>query len=314
MIIVFLKVLAIFLMMAAGFLIKKLHWVEENASDYLVPVLMFLLNPCLLLHALAANDLEGGQLTVIWQIFIGSLLFFLVTTALSYVFVKALHYEPADDRGILMVLFCSINTGFMGFPVTAALFGQYYLFLMVMQNVILNVYLFVISPLQMNSGTGEKVNLRQTLRHLLSISNLAVMVGLFLFFAGLKLPPLLDEFTKTVGDATIPLSMILVGMQLAKNRLMEMFKNRKMVLVCLASMFVVPLLTFLAVNWLPLTLDARFIIIFASCFPAAVIPASIAMQMGKNAHLMSEGIAITTLLSVVTVPAAAMFLMGYYGL
>ena len=132
--------------------------------------------------------------------------------------------------------------------------------------------------------------------------------------AQIQLPGPADEFFEMIGDSTIPLSMVMIGYQLAQRNLRGILANRKLVAASLLHMLVVPALTFLAVNWLPIADAAKVILIFAACFPTAVMPATIAAEEGKNAGLLSEGIALTTAMSIVTLPLAAFFLMHWYGI
>lgn len=73
-----------------------------------------------------------------------------------------------------------------------------------------------------------------------------------------------------------------------------------------------PFLTFLAVNWLPLTNPGKLILVFAAAFPCAVVTVAVATKEGRNADLMAEGVALTTLLSMITLPITAILLMHLY--
>ena len=116
----------------------------------------------------------------------------------------------------------------------------------------------------------------------------------------------------TVGNATVPVSMIVVGVQLGTASIRKMLKNYKLMIASLVNVVVVPVLTFLSVNWLPITWKAKVILILAAAFPCAVVLTAMAIRERKNATLMAEGVALTTLLSVVTLPVCVMFLTWYY--
>ena len=183
---------------------------------------------------------------------------------------------------------------------------------MVIQNIILNIYLYFGAILQMNYGHRKKTGLMDVIRPLLNNNTYALLIGLAILITGFQMPSTLFEFFDTIANATIPVSMIVVGIQLAGSDLKKVFKDHKLMIACLANVVLMPILTFLAVNWLPLMNESKLILVFASCFPCAVISTAMAAKEGKNASLVAEGVAVTTLFSMATLPAAAMILMELY--
>ena len=106
--------------------------------------------------------------------------------------------------------------------------------------------------------------------------------------------------------------MIVVGVQLAENDLGRMVKNVRLIITSLANVLLMPALTFLLVNWLPLAAESKLVLVFAAAFPCAVVSVAVASKEGRNAGLMAEGVAMTTLFSMVTLPFIAVFLMTQY--
>ena len=108
--------------------------------------------------------------------------------------------------------------------------------------------------------------------------------------------------------------MLLVGMQLGDSNPLGMLKHGRMVAISVVKMLLLPVLTFLAINWLPLAVNVKVCLIFAAVFPAAVAAVPVTAMEGKNTLASAETVAFTTLLSVVTVPLFAAILMGYYNI
>lgn len=313
MLTIFSKVLVIFAMMAVGFIANK-RWILPKGADG--PINAYVLNiacPCLIIVSMTETGFSEETMTESVHVLVGTLIYFAVTIGLAYLFTRAMHYEPREDWGVMTILISCMNTGFMGFPITKAIFGDYFLFLMVIENILLNVYLFIGTPLLLHIGEPANRQRRSRVRFLLNSNTLATLLAIILMVLQVRLPGPVNEFMTILGDSTIPLSMVMIGYQLAQRSIRHVFVNHKLVAGCMVRMLVIPVLTFLAVNWLPLTNSVKVILIFAACFPSAVIPATIAAEEGKNAGLMSEGIALTTALSVITLPLAAFFLMHWYG-
>ena len=108
--------------------------------------------------------------------------------------------------------------------------------------------------------------------------------------------------------------MIVVGLQLSGSDPLQIIRNRGLVLCSLVNVILVPALTFLAVNWLPVSVPVKVVLVMTACFPTAVVPVTLASEEGANARLMAEGVSLTTLMSLITIPVIATFLIHFYGL
>ena len=108
------------------------------------------------------------------------------------------------------------NAGFMGLPIASAVFGELVFYYLVIQNIANNLYLFVMSLAQLHHRESEKSSksLSEKLKPLVNPTSVATIVSLIMLFAGIHLPEYAMDIVSTLGDITIPLSMILVGVQL----------------------------------------------------------------------------------------------------
>ena len=134
-----------------------------------------------------------------------------------------------------------------------------------------------------------------------------------MLLAGVQPPDPVNEVVLSLSDATIPISMIIVGIQLAGSNFREMLKDRQVMIINILSMIIIPVLTFLVVDQFDvLETDVKLLLIFASVFPTAVAPAAIAEQRGINPGKLAEIVSVTTATSLIVIPLMAAFLMNYY--
>lgn len=311
MLTVFLKIAAIFAMTAIGFIASKTGVLPAESKKYLSNLLLFITSPCMIMGSMTSQTLDAHTFELMIQIVAGSFVFFIAAMGISFLIVKLMRCDR-DDAGVLMVIITAVNTGFMGFPVTKAIFGNTYFFLMVIQNIVLNIYLYSMMVYQMNYGFRKKEGIRGMLMPMMNMCTYALIAGLVLMLLKVQLPDILADFINTIGDATIPVSMIVVGVQLSESSIRKMLTNKRLITASLCNVILIPVLTFLAVNWLPLAPESKLILIFAAAFPCAVVSTAIALKENRNAALMAEGVAMTTLLSMGTLPVAAILLMQLY--
>ena len=334
MTLVFSKVLSIFLIIGVGFLANRRGILPESSNQFLVDLLILITSPCMILTSIAGKELTADTLLLTVQAFACAVLYFLLLSLAGYtLFGKILRFSPHDDIPVYVMIFVSMNCGFMGFPLTLSLFGDDILYIMVIINIAHTFYLYPFGELQLKLYCGnssdsddrsEGSERSQRSRHLRSLRNaasaaanpctLAAVAGLILLIAGIHLPEFLFSGMEMIGDATVPLSMLLVGMKLGNSNFRRLFQNRRLLLTAGLRMFVLPVIMFLIVNPLPLATDLKVALIFASCFASGVGIVPVISMEHKNALLASEGVALTTLFSMVVIPISSMFLMSHYGL
>ncbi len=312
MLTVFIKVMVIFAMIGAGFIANRTGILPKESSKYLSALLVKVTTPCLAISSIASQELDRGVWRMSAEVVIGSVIYFFAAAIVSYLIVRAIRYEPAEDRGVLSVMMTSANTGFMGFPVTKAIFGSRIFFLFILQNIILNIYIYSGAIVQIDRGAGSRLSVRKILKATANPFMAAALFAVIVMISGIRLPdPVMDFFT-IMGDSTIPLSMIVVGLQLGTSDLKAAAKDLKLTFCCLCNVILMPLLTLAAVWFLPLTDPAKLTLVFAAAFPSAVLVVAISEMEHKNSALMSQGVAITTLMSMVTLPVWAVILMELF--
>lgn len=315
MIVIIEKIISIFLITAVGFVANRKGILPDQSNRYLVDMLMMITTPCMVLASITSTELTDDTFVLTLQMILCAVIWFAVSAFLSWLFcIKIMKIGSDSDAGVYMAGMTTINNGFMGFPITMALFGDDVLFFMVLFQMMLTIYLYSGCIIQVNYGSRGRIDLRSVGRHLTNPCTLSAFLGIVMLLAGLHLPDVIFETVDTIGSATVPISMLVVGIQLGSSRVSEVIRDRSLVITSVVKMVVWPVLTFLAVNWLPLAVNMKVALVFGAAFPTAVAVVAITSMENRNAVLAAEIIAFTTLLSIVTLPASALLLMGYYGL
>ena len=110
-----------------------------------------------------------------------------------------------------------------------------------------------------------------------------------------------------VADMNTPLGMIIAGAALAEAHPLLVLKHRQVYLVSAVKLLIMPLLTLLIM--LPFHPDAAvfYTVIVAAASPAATMGTMMAMRYNRNYHYASELFVLTTLLSLLSIPAVVAF-------
>ena len=278
---------------------------EIKANKYLSPLLMKITTPCLILANIATREVEEGMWGDIFKALGCFALYFVVFCFLGWVLcAKIMKLKGHEDCGVYMMLFASINNGFIGLPITLAIFGEDALFYMAFFQIVLVLYLFGPGIPQIHYGE-KKTGSTSMLKAILSPVIIAALLGVLLLALGIEMPEMIHKSIETIGSATTPLSMIVIGIQLGTSDFKRIVKNKNLMIESIVKMIFTPLITILLVNWLPISNTIKLVAVFGAAFPSAVAVTPIAQTEGKNTLLSAEGVALTTLMSLVTIPVTA---------
>lgn len=310
------KIVSIFLIIGLGYFCCKKNILHESGIGFLTSILVKITLPCLLLSSIANQTFTEDTVSTTITLGLITIPYYFVAPSFCILICRyVLKMKDNDKIGIFAYSFATPNTGFMGFPISLALFGDKVLYYFVIENMLLQFYLYGFGMLFLKQGNAsDKIDIKEALKSMKNIALIASVIGLVLFFLQIKLPSFLGNMIETIGDATTPLSMILVGMQLHKSKLAEIIKDKSLLYISLARMIGLPMIIFLAVNWLPVSFEIKLSFIFSFSFPIAVVAAPIVYKEGKDGSVAAEFIAVTTLLSIITLPLIAALLSYHYGI
>lgn len=303
------KISTIFIMIAAGFIAAKLKILPLESNKYMISLLLNLATPCMLITSISERQLTAELYEMSFTTIIGSFLFFGGALAVAYMIAKAFHM-PSEDMGIYISIMNLINSGFMGFPVAQATFGDDVLYLMALCNMVLCVWSFTVGFFQITIGVRKFSldTIKKNGKSMLNPCAISSIIGVIMLFTKVHLPSLLFIPMETLGEISIPLSMLVVGIQLSNSHFYEIIVKRDLFISAFAKEVIMPFLTFAAVFFLPLNHMVKITLVLSAVMPTAVALVSVASLEDRNATLASEGVALTTLFSVIAIPVTIFIL------
>lgn len=282
-----------------------------ESTRYLSLLLVNIASPCLVLYSMSQEELTDAAVASVVQVAALMLLAMAAATILS-VFTVRIMNVPMEDRGVYRTLLVLTNNGFMGYPLALAVFGEKGLFLMIIANAVFILYTYSVGIVLLISGK-EKLGFITSLKSMVSIPSVTSVIGLLIFILGIRLPSLLAGFLESVGGITIPLSMIIIGIQLAESKPSEVLQNRQMFRILILKLILFPALLFGILVWLPFMPFVLCIVIFAMAMPSAAIIPVLSEIYGVNARLAAQAVFVTTMFSLITIPVCAILLNLYLG-
>ncbi len=289
------QMLVLFLLLAVGFLCGKLKIIDAPTNKRLSSLVTNVTQTALILSSVLAvkNRLSGGDLALLMLV---SCCMYALLGLMALWVPKALR-TPKKDLGTYRFMLMFGNTGFMGFPVIASVFGQEAVFYASLFNIPFNILVYSIGILMLGGGEGKF-----SLRRILNPPLISSVLALVIYLLDLPIPTVIAQAAETLGDSTIPFAMLIIGVSLSQIPLKSVFSEWRLYPTVLVKLILSPLLLRLLLGLFvtnPLILGVAFVI---CAMPVATNATLLTTMYGGNQSLASSGVFISTALSVATIP------------
>ncbi len=315
MLLIFSKVLVVFIYIGVGFIANRLKVLPEESVKHFISLVMGITVPCLMISSITGQEINGSMYrNTILVLALGAVIYIVTAVLTTFISDRVFPDKEQQDRNVLASAMTGCNSGFMGLPIASAVFGKLVFYYLAIQTIVNNTYLFVVSLSQLHHREGKRSSksLREKLSPLVNPTSIATVVAAIMLFAGLHLPEYVMSIVEPLGDATIPLSMILVGVQLGGTDFGSLLSDKDLLITSAVKLILMPAIALLILTPFPVDPVVKLTSLLAVCFPSAVIGVAVAAQEGKNSQLMAEAVAVSTLLSVITLPLWIMLISRLY--
>ena len=149
--------------------------------------------------------------------------------------------------------------------------------------------------------TGQKH--KHPLLAIFNIGTIMAILSLFVFWFEITFPLIISNTIEYVGNATVFMSMTLLGVSIARSDFLKSFKNIRIWLYIVIRMIIVPVLFVIAMYFTGFNTEATLAVCLMAAVPAGSLPLITAEKMGLDTEILSSSIAMTTFMSVFTITA-----------
>ena len=265
-------------------------------------VAFYVFSPCLVFDSLTHSDLSGGLFA---QIGVVSLGVTLLVALVAYLAGRGLRLDR-HTLATLVVAATFGNAGNFGLAVSKFAFGDAGLSRALIYFVFNSLAVYTLGVAVAAAG---KQPWRAVIKHgLLLPTTLAVTVALLMRLAGLATPAPIARATNLVGQAAIPVMLMLLGLQLASIKEFPRSRLGLIGLAALSQLVLAPLATLGLASALQLNGVTLQAVVVESAMPTAVITTILAVEYDLDATLVSGTVVLSTLLSPLTLTPWIAFL------
>ncbi len=291
------KMCVFFLMIIVGFVAKKKGILDEESNRRLSSLVVNIANPALILSSVAT---DGGTLTredVLYAFLIACGVY--AVLVILGLMIPLLLRVPKEERNTYNIMFVFSNIGFMGFPLMASLFGNEALligaaFVMVFNILIYTYGIWLMAP----KGEAGKAHWKK----IFNPGIIACILAIVLFWFEMPMPVIFSDTIVMLSNLTGPLSMIIIGVSLADLEFRQVAGDVRLWVFSILKLVVCSILGALVVRQFVQSDLIYGVTVVILANPVASMAAMLAQEYHCNERVASSGIALSTLLSVVTIP------------
>lgn len=298
----FINVLMVVVLAVPGYCLRKAKLLPENTAGIFAVLLLYISQPFLMMSSLFDKEFDPSMLLD----FAWILLFAVVLQLLVYFTSKLFFFKEKEEAARRACEASSYlgNVGFMGIPVMQMLFpnNPEMILYTVVYNIAFNAMTWTLGVFAI---TGERKRINP-LKIILNPPTIAVIIALPLFFCNVPIPEQVMTPIRYLGDMTLPLSMIILGLRLADMRLISLVNDWKVYMVAFVKLIVSPLLCLgvlmLCALFMPIGRTAIIALYIIGAMPTASSALTFAEMFGGAKETAAAATLMNTLLCIVTIP------------
>jgi len=293
--IIFTVITKIGLMIALGYLLRKLNIVSESLQKGLSDILLKAVLPLAILSS--ANYAYSRDLFYGMLIAAAAATVFYVVGLVSMTFLSKTLSLPDKERKIFVTMTVFANTGFVGLPVMSALFGEQGLLMAVVFNLLYNLFMNTYG-INMLRGQGG-FDFKSILKNPVTIASIA---SILIFVSPFRFPVILSSPIADIGAMNVPISMIIMGGSLAGIPLLDIIRDKYSYLVSGIRLLAFPLLMLLAMKLFSVTSVTASVCVLMTALPCGTMNVIFAEQYDCAPEFASRTVMLSLLLMIVTLP------------
>jgi malate permease and related proteins len=289
------QIVIMFFIILTGVLCYKVKLIDKDMNKKLADLVLMLVNPFVIFisyqRKFEASLLKGLLISLALA----------VITHLFGIFLSILVLRKRKrEADIAIERFAVIysNCGFIGIPLVNGILGSEGVFYITAYMTIFNLVVWTHGMITM-SGKSDKNSI---IKAVLSPSVIATLSGFILFVCKIMLPKSLNEALAYIGNMNTPLALLVAGVTIAQTDLIKLLGKIRIYYISFFKLLFVPI----AMLFLFQLFDMPRIVLLSSVLAAACPTAAtinlFSIRYDKNYLYASELFAMTTILSMLTIP------------
>ena len=302
------QMIILFVLIGVGIICRKTKFMNDAVSKGMSAIVVNIASPAYILSA-GINQTETIAPNMLVVNVIVTIVIYAWLIFLAILIPKLLRVDE-EHVGTYRMMTIFSNIGFMGFPIILANYGQTGLMYAAMFQFPFNllIYTYGVNVMQKSSGkTKQSEGFHFEWSKIFNSGVMAVFISLILFITKAHVPSSIESIIDSLAGLTVPLSMMVIGYSLSGMKLRALFSNKRLMVFSLIKLIIIPLVSVFMLHFFitdPILLGVCFIMVAT---PVGSMTAMFAELYDGDKETASMGVALTTLLSIITIPLCNLY-------
>lgn len=296
---VFQTIALIGLFIFIGVLLSRSFPFNEDTRSMFITLIVNAAIPAIILSSIFNVEMSPERFRVIIIVFIIAVFINIFGIALGYL-VAFLFYREAENKNELAILSGLGNTGFIGIPLCAVLFGPEGALYAAIFDAGVDFTIWTVGVFLLQEKKQFRLSM---LKEMINIPILAILIGLSAAFFQLKPPALFIDLFDYLAALAAPLAMFYIGAiirNLDRSRITS--SARQMWIPIVVKLFVVPLSVAIFVLFISLDVLVIKTILIQSMMPTITLASILFAKFHADEEMGAMTTVVSTLISLLTIP------------
>lgn len=291
--IAFSQITILFLILILGFICRKLGVFGPAGKKELTSALINVVMPCIIINSFQSE--QGGEFAAkIPQIALLLTIVYVVSIVFAHIVIR----KKNEESPLFRICIIYSNAGFLGTPLLKALYGPIGEFCGIMAMISFNIVYWTYCGFYLSEGH----DIKSSVKKMFTVPLGAVILSLIFMAFSVRLPKVVLEPISMLGNMNSPLAMLVTGVTLAECDLSKVFSG-KVFLACLYKNLIIPIILTAIFFFLGFMDEVGISILVTVACPTAALVTAVAIQYKKPLELPSGIFTLSTILSMITLPA-----------
>ena len=295
LVLVFIKIVVA---VTLGFILRKAKVIDDRMQKGLSDILLLAILPFSILSS--ANYEKTPEVTDGMLITLAaSLIYYIVSLVAMRLLSKKFPFEEKEKR-VFVTMTVFANTGFVGFPLMSALYGNAGLLMAVVFNLAYNLFMYTYGIFLLSGKTGSIKSI------LTNPVNIASILAIVIFISPYRFNSYVSGPIDLIAVMTVPLSMIIIGSNLAAMPFFKVVSDLKSYLISFMRLIFWPglalLFMYLAFHSFSMTPETASVTVMMCALPCGSMNVILSEKYDCAPEFAARSTVLSMLLCMATLP------------
>lgn len=309
--IILVSIIKLALAMLVGFICLKTKYITKEQNDGMSKIVVRVTLPLLIISSLTNMKLDYQTLTSSAQVLAAAFCAEMLLFAVGTLMMKASGMKNAKAV-MLRCMMCFGNVVFMAFPLVQALYGTEGLLYAAVYEIANDGFLWTLGVWSISGeheNDGKKPSAADNLKRLANPGTIAFIIAFIMMAFRIKIPGIAGEVVTGIGSTTTYLSMFFIGGTLAMVDFRRIYRRVWLYVLVALKMIIIPVMLIFVLKWIGFGSVPAAVVVLQVAMPTSTVLAVLANEHNGDVIYCAEGVFISHLLGLVTLPLVYYLIM-----